>query len=601
MATNDKIIRRSIPLASADFDSIKSSLKEFMKQRPELADYDFDGAMANVLLDQLSLNTHINAFYLNMIGNEAFLKTAVRRDSVVARSEALNYTPSTIRSSSTEVYIQLFPSGTPAYIDIPKYSVFPASGTGISYNFYNLDSVRVVPDINGDYIVDGVEIVEGKFLTHRFVVDANIIEKGIIIPNVNVDSTRMEISIAENTTSTNFINYPPSSNIIDLNSDSEVYFVRELDGFLNVYFGDGFTGKQLVLGSVIRVTYPISSGEASNGAASFTLASSIPGVTSSNVVANSPSFGGAAAESIESIKINAPRYFEAQNRGVTADDYEILVKKQFPNYEDVIAWGGEDNDPPAYGKVFLSIKPASGFYMTQTEKNKVVTFLKTKRVVSITPVIVDPEYIFVKARTTVEYNKDITDKTSGEIEVLVSDRLLTYSDASLSRFDKTMRKSVLSRIIDMSDTSIVSNTLSLTMEKRLFPSIDQKKSISFTFNNPVKENSFISSTFTFNGAAGCYFQSVGNKVSIFRKSGLSTFIVFDNAGTIDYSTGTITTSPIEIDAIPQNELLKDESTGQYYISLSAIPSGDDISAGRKQIVQILSCDATAVPVSKSDI
>lgn len=601
METNDKIIRRSVPLASADFDSIKDSLKEFLKERPELSDYDFDGAVSNLLLDELSLNTHINAFYLNMVGNEAFLKTAVRRDSVVARAEALNYFPRTIRSAIAQAFIELFPVGTPSYIDVEKYTAFTASTTGLSFSFYNSDAFRVSRDATGRYTFDGMNLVEGKFLTHRFTVDANIIERGIIIPNVNVDSSHIKVSIAENAISTNYIDYELSDNIVNLNDSSEIYFIRETEGFLNIYFGDGIIGKRPIIGSVIRVIYPISSGPAANGAVNFALASAIPGVTSASVTTTSPAFGGDAAETIDSIKINAPRFAETQNRSVTAFDYESILRKYYQNIDGVAVWGGEDNNPPRYGRVILAIKPSSGYYMTRTEKSKVEAILKKYNVIAVKPIIVDPEYIFVRVSTTVDYSSFSSDKTSGQIENIVANRVLTYSDTFLSRFDKSLRKSVLSRLIDYSDPSIVSNVSFLTMEKRVFPVINKKAQINVDFSNELKENSVTSSNFTFNGAVGCYFKSVENKIGIYRNSGTNILTVDADVGVIDYDTGIISIDSIEIDDIPQVDSQKDEISGQYYITFSATPRQDDIDAGQRQIVQIISCDVTAEEEDKSDI
>ncbi len=601
METNDKIIRRSVPLASADFDSIKDSLKEFLKERPELSDYDFDGAVSNLLLDELSLNTHINAFYLNMVGNEAFLKTAVRRDSVVARAEALNYFPRTIRSAIAQAFIELFPVGTPSYIDVEKYTAFTASTTGLSFSFYNSDAFRVSRDATGRYTFDGMNLVEGKFLTHRFTVDANIIERGIIIPNVNVDSSHIKVSIAENAISTNYIDYELSDNIVNLNDSSEIYFIRETEGFLNIYFGDGIIGKRPIIGSVIRVIYPISSGPAANGAVNFALASAIPGVTSASVTTTSPAFGGDAAETIDSIKINAPRFAETQNRSVTAFDYESILRKYYQNIDGVAVWGGEDNNPPRYGRVILAIKPSSGYYMTRTEKSKVEAILKKYNVIAVKPIIVDPEYIFVRVSTTVDYSSFSSDKTSGQIENIVANRVLTYSDTFLSRFDKSLRKSVISRLIDYSDPSIVSNVSFLTMEKRVFPVINKKAQINVDFSNELKENSVTSSNFTFNGAVGCYFKSVENKIGIYRNSGTNILTVDADVGVIDYDTGIISIDSIEIDDIPQVDSQKDEISGQYYITFSATPRQDDIDAGQRQIVQIISCDVTAEEVDKSDI
>jgi len=603
MAANDKIIRKSVPLASADFDSIKNSLKEFLKQRPELADYDFDGSVLSVLLDELSLNSHINAFYLNMVGNEAFLKSAVRRDSVVSRAEAIGYVPRSISSSIAKLYIELIPSNItpPSFIDVPKYTQFSTSASGLTFIFQSVDDVRITADSNGKFVIDDVEVVEGKFLTHRFVVDDNIIKHGVIIPNINVDSLRIEVVIAENTTTSNFVTHKKSSDIAILNSDSEVYFIRESEGFINVYFGDGVIGKAPVTGSVVRVTYPVSSGPAANGAVVFSLLSSISGVDSAVTIPSDPSFGGADAESIESIKLNAPRFFETQNRAVTKFDYEAIVRNKYSNIDDVVVWGGEDNVPPVYGKVFIAIKPESGYYMSITEKSAVVSIVKKYNVLSITPIVVDPDYIFVKIVAVVDFSDSLSDVTPGEIQTIVSNRIFAYSDSSISRFDKTLRKSVLSRIIDNSDPSIISNTFGMTLEKRFFPITNEVRQIQQSFSNPIVPGSVTSSEFIFNGATNCFYHSYGEVLGIYRNVGASVFTIIKNAGVVNNETGEIITNPIEIDGISNSITQKDELTGAYFMSFNATPAHENVATNNRQIVQIIKCTVTARKINEFDI
>lgn len=595
MATNDKIIRKSVPLSSADFDTIKTSLKTFLQQRPELADYDFDGSSTNVLLDLLSYNSHVNAFFLNMVGNEAFLKAAVRRASVVARAEANGYNAKSMRSASTTLYVKLVPTTPAVFIPIPKYTVFPASANGISFNFYTLDDVQLYPDTNGDYVYADLPVFEGKFLTHKFVVDQLAIDQGVVIPNVNVDNTLLRVSIAESTTSTNFVEYKQIENIVDVTPNSPVYFVRENEGFVNVYFGDGTLGLPLVLGSVVEIIYPISSGDAANGITKFTLGSSLDNVTSSVVIATSSTYGGAQAESIESIKLNAPQSYQTQNRALCAQDYTTIVKQFYANAQDVIAWGGEDNIPPAYGKVFVSIKPHSGYYMTKAEKNVVYTLLKKKNVAGITPSIVDADYIFLNLNVVFDYNKDQTNLGAGELQTMVGTRIFAYSESSLSRFDAVMRKSVISRIIDNSDPSIISNTFKTTMEKRLFPTLGVSNGISLLYNNQVVPGTLVSTTFTFNNNPACYFADNGNGVvGIFALVSSVVKTISANAGTIDYTNGQVTLNNITISDINNAATQQDIQTGAYFMSFAASPVNDDISPTGQQIVEI----ATVVAVGK---
>lgn len=589
-------VRKSIPLATPDFDAIKTALKTYLKGQDKFTDYDFEGSVMATLLDLLSYNTHFQAFYLNLVGNEAFLSTAVKRDSVVARAKDLGYVPRSAICASAQLFLEMTSATPVSFIDIPENTMFNATAQGSSYIFRTLDTQRVFRNSGGTYSISNLEIVEGKRLTHTFAITDEEIKSGVVIPNTNVDATRLRVYVRDNTTSASFERYERADDIMAQDENSKVYYISEVEGGLtSVYFGDGVISRALILGGEVKIDYMISSGEAPNSIGAFSLSSAISGADSTTIEVVSAATGGSLPESIESIKFRAPKSYETQNRAVTAGDYEEILRQNYSNVDDVICWGGEDNEPPQFGKVFISIQPTVGFFITSAEKEKIQALLKKYNVVTVQPVVVDADYVFVTVSTVVDYDSTQTDKTDGQMIQTVSDAIFEYNSAVLSKFDNDLRFSVLVRNIDASEPSIISNSTTLMLSKRVYPVIDVPQDLNVSFGNAVKTGSIQSSTFTYNGFTDCFFEEsvTFGKLNISKFSGASKIIVAPNVAYIDYTTGTITASGIEFDMVPSQYV--DETTLEPYIKIWATPVTTDISANQRQIIEI---DETMVSVNR---
>ena len=594
--SNEAQIRKSIPLATPDFDQIKSSLKEYLKGQDKFTDYDFEGSVMATILDLLSYNTHFQSFYLNMVGNEAFLSTAVKRDSVVARAKQIGYVPRTASCGSATLFIEMQNSVGLSFIDIPQGTIFNASTAGQTFVFRTMDARRVFRNSDGKYTISDLDIVEGKSFTHTFSINEDKIKSGVVIPNANADSTRLKVYVRDNTTSSNFEKYELFDDVTNQTQDSNVYYISEVEGgLLNVYFGDGVISKQLTLGGEVKVEYVVSSGPAANNIGAFTLVSPIPNSDFTTIEVVSPVTGGALPETIDSIKFRAPKSYESQNRAVTASDYVDILVDHYSNLQDVIAWGGETNTPPQYGKVFLAIKPVVGFFITQSEKEKIQNILKRYNVITVKPVVLDADYVFVTVSTTVDFDGTQTDKSDGDMIQAISDSIIAYNGSTLSKFDKDLRFSALSRQIDTTDAAIISNTTELKLSKRIYPKLNIAQDILISFNNEINQGSIKSSNFTFNGFSSCFFEESQstNKLNISTYQGATKIIVAPNVADVDYVSGNIAITNIEIDMVPSQYI--DELTGEPFIKMWAIPTGNDVLATQRQIVEI---DETQVRVNR---
>jgi len=589
-------VRKSIPLATPDFDAIKSALKTYLKGQDKFTDYDFEGSVMSTLLDLLSYNTHFQAFYLNLVGNEAFLSTAVKRDSVVARAKDLGYTPKSAICASATLFLEMTSATPVSFIDVPENTIFNATVQGSSYIFRTLDTQRVFRNSSGTYSISGLEIVEGKKLTHTFTIGDDEIISGVVIPNPNVDATRLRVLVRDNTTSASFERYERADDIVAQDEESKVYYISEIEGGLTkIYFGDGVISRALILGGEVKIEYLISSGEAPNSIGAFSLSSSIPGALSTTLLVESAATGGALPETIESIKFRAPKSYEAQNRAVTPDDYIEILRNNYSNLEDVICWGGEDNVPPQFGKVFISIQPIVGFFITSAEKEKIQTLLKKFNVVTVKPVVVDADYVFVSVASNVDYDSTQTDKSDGQMSQIVSNAIYDYNSAVLSKFDNDLRFSVLVRNIDSSEPSIISNSTTLLLSKRIYPIINVPQDLNVTFGNQIKQGTVTSSTFTFNGFSDCFFEETvpSGKLNISKFSGASKIIVAPNIADVDYVNGSISASSIEFDMVPSQYV--DEISLEPYIKIWATPVSTDIFANQRQIIEI---DETMVTMNR---
>lgn len=576
----------SIILSSLDFDTLKNTFKSYLRTQDKFNDYDFDGSNMSVLLDLLSYNTFHNAFYLNMIGSEMFLDSAQLRDSVVSHAKELNYTPQSFKSAIASIAIVVKTS------DLTKTSLLVTKGTTFTSNQFNRNFTFSAPEniVLTEYeIADGYkyfggifDIYEGYYVTDTFTYSYDNYER-MILSNKNVDISSITATVFEDG-GANPILYKLSKSLFDLNSSSQVFFIQgaENDSY-EIIFGDGTSGRRPKNNSVIAIEYRIGNGELPNGCTTFIPDSPIGGETNITVSTISNAAGGSVSESIDSIKYNAPRHFTAQQRAVTTEDYETLLKGQFPEVNTVYAYGGEDLDPPQYGKVFVAVDLKETDVLPDSKKSEYYKFLKPRSPVSIDPVFVSPEYTYLGITSKVKYNINVTGLSPSDIKTIVSSSILSYALTNLNTFNKTFRYSKLSQQIDNSQLSIISNETDIQLIKRIVPKLSTYDTLSIKFNTPLLIKNFgtlnysvYSSTFTYKGLSA--FIRDDGKGTLNIISNLNGNVITD-IGTIDYTTGTLNLINFILDAYNGSNLV-------FY----AYPLNKDISVNNNVILNIINTD-----------
>ena len=476
---------KKINVAELDFDAIKQNIKTFLKGQDTFQDYDFEGSGMSVLMDVLAYNTHYNALYNNMTINEMFLDSASKRNSVVSLSKMLGYVPrSAICSKATVSLTLTTPTVGPSVLTLPAYSTFSTSVNGVQYTFYNTSSYTIT-GAGTQYTFPDIKIIEGTPLTFNWEVTAGSI---YVIPNSTIDLTTLKVQVQESSSSSIFETYTNGNDITIANSTTRVYFVKEIDdGLYQLTFGDGVIGKKLDNGNVVHIEYMASNLSAPNGARLFnytgtTLISNATNNISTSVVAT----GGAAAEDIESIRFNAPRTYAAQNRAVTPEDYKAVIYSALPNAKSVAVWGGEDNNPPVYGKIFVCVKPVDATKLTTAEKSNLIsTILNSKNVVSVQPEIVDADYINIALNVTAYYNDRETTRTAEELKTIITNTIFDYDTNELERFESIFKFSKLSRLIDTCEASIISNITTVALRRKMTPRYNVSAQYLINLINPI--------------------------------------------------------------------------------------------------------------------
>lgn len=557
MATNKKI-----NVTELDFDAIKANLKEFLRGQSEFSDYDFEGSGLSVLLDILAYNTHYNALYDNLAVNEMFLDSAIKRNSVVSLAKMLGYTPRSATSSKATVNISITSGATgPTIVTIPANSPFVTNVDGNSYIFYNLEPITAVGSNTSSYFIENAQIVEGEFLSYRFTVGQNT---RYIIPNKNVDLTTLKVRVQESATSSIFKTFQKSDTIVDIAGTDRVYWVKEIDdGLYELIFGDNVSSVGVQSGNVVEVSYLVSSLDAPNGARAFVYNGSNPYAGATVTVSIvSPAAGGAEPEDIDSIKFNAPRDYAAQNRAVTVDDYKTLIFNNFSEAQSVSVWGGEDNDPPVYGKTYICVKPKSSDFLSPQQKSEIINdILGSKKVVSVIPEIVDPDYLRVILNVTAYYNPRETTRSSSELASLIRNNLVNYNNNELNTFNGILRHSVLSRLVDSSEKSIINSVITPTIKKVVTPRYNISAEYTINLINPiysseVPEESISTNGFTIFGSSKTFYlddDGVGNIRLYYIGINSQKVIHNPSIGTVDYSTGKINITNLNITTIEDTE------------------------------------------------
>ena len=597
MATKDKRLR----VTELDFDNVKTNLKTFLKAQNEFKDYDFEGSGMNILLDTLAYNTHYLGFNANMLANEMFLDSAALRSSVVSHAKTLGYEVSSPRAPIATVNISLSTSGTTK--TMPAGTAFTTTVDGTSYQFVTVADVTA-SNTGSAVPFDSVNIYEGSYVTTRYTVDVNDVDQKFLLSDARSDTTTLTVKVQNSASDTTTTTYTRAKDITQLSTSSTVYYLQETDsGLFEVYFGDGTVSAALSDGNIVILQYVVTNKTAANGASSFSSPASIDDVTGVTTTTVTNASGGSEAETIQSIKLNAPLDYATQGRCVTVDDYKTYTKKLFANTQAVSVWGGEDgsydtstgvSSNPEYGKVFISIKSTTGENLTTVQKSNLVTAFAPFKVASITPVVVDPETTFLILSVNFNYDSTATTSTKDELASLISTTISNYNSSDLQEFNSSFRHSKLTGLIDDTDTSILNNTTTVTMGK-FFTPVSSNSSYTISFNN-----AFYNPYTGYNTSAGGVISSTG----FYLDNSTETEYFFDDdgsgnlriyslstgqvrtylnsaAGTVDYSNGTISTTSLLISAVSDVD-----GASSTQIRITAIPKSNDIVPVRNQILEI---------------
>ena len=475
-----------------DFDTIKQNLKNFLNQQSEFTDYDFEGSGLSILLDLLAYNTHYNAYYLNMVANESFLDTALLRDSVVSHAKTLGYVPYSQRAPIATInFTAQSATSNSGRLTIPSGFAFLSNQIdNTSYNFVVLDDVTVTK-ANNQYYFENLDIYEGQLVTYVFNHDQASNPKQVFnLPDVNIDTTTIKVTSIPAAGNTQVTVYNKVTDVLDVTSTSEVYYVQEnKGGKFQIYFGNDVVGKKLPDGAVVSVTYLVTNGTAADKANNFvataTLVDSLnEGINNFVISPVSAASGGSLRESVDEIKFGAPAQFTTQNRLVTFKDYESYIKKNYPSIDSLSVWGGEDELPPVYGKVFISLKPKQNYYISETEKQRIIDdIISPKSIVSIGAEIIEPQYLYLLIDNYVEYDKNKTTQSPEAIKTAIRNAVLSYGNTNLNKFDATFVLSKLQDSVDGVDLNAIrgSETI-LRLQKRFVPELGVSKTYSIQFN-----------------------------------------------------------------------------------------------------------------------
>ena len=484
-------------VSNLDFDQIKIALKDYMRAQSDFTDYDFEGSALATLIDTLAYNTYYTAFNTNMVVNELFIDSATLRDNVVAIAKQLGYRPKSATSPTAYVSFNVTYSNPTT----DKELILKA-GTGfISSYDNNIYSYVVTDDVTGQVINDvatftNVAIKEGTQLTNTFVVNTSLKSQRFILDNQDIDTNTIRVKVYPGGGTFNEP-YLVADNILGVDGESKVFFLDEIeDQRYEVLMGDGVLGKKLENNSRIEVSYLTTSGPESNGVKTFVFSGVLenpngvsPNSFTTTVTSTTPSSGGEEVESTAKIKYTAPKAYGTQDRAVTAQDYEAIVRKVYPATSDIIIFGGEDQEPPEYGKVFIALKPTDASYLTSLTKNRIIQELKKYVVASVEPKLVDPSILFVELTSKIYYNGEMTDQTTSQIRDKVIGSVQSYLDTSdTEKFNGKFRYSKMIGVIDDADKSINSNLTSITMRKDFYPSLNSTFYYELCFQNAFDED-----------------------------------------------------------------------------------------------------------------
>ena len=583
----------SISLTQLDFTEYKNSLKAYLREQNEFKDYDFDGSNLSVLLDILAYNTYQNAFYLNMVSNEMFLDSAKLRDSVISHAKELNYLPRSFTSAKASIQLRITPTDSNKNsIVVPKGTSFITRVDDFSYSFNTNENLVVTNKVNGTFVSESIILYEGNYLSDTYVVNYNnpLIYK---INNRNVDISSVAVTVLEDNGSVTQ-EYARATSLFGHNESSRVFFLQPgIGDSYEVVFGDGVVGRKPKNNAIVIIEYRVSNGELPNGANRFINSGRIDNEANVAVITLTSAQDGAVAEDLNSIKFNAPRAFTTQERAVTAEDYENLLKANFPEINAVTAYGGEDATPPQYGRIFVSVDLTDVDGLPKIKEDEYKRFLRSRSSVAMEPLFITPDYTYLEIDSLVKYNINRTGQNPEDLRAFVIDAILNYANENLNSFSRTFRYSKLVQAIDATDASIISNDTTVNLVKYLTPDLGVPLNLTIDFKSPLTQeipllgdehpivdvHGITSTPFTYTGIENCVLEDNGDGiVRIVTPVGANHKKIVD-VGTVDYNTGVVRLTNFTV---------------QNYIGTSlkiyAEPGFRDITAIQNVILNIIESD-----------
>lgn len=545
-------------LNNLDFNQIKTALKDYMRAQSDFVDYDFEASALSQLLDVLAYNTYYTAFNTNMVVNELFLDSATLRDNVVSLAKQLGYSPKSITSPKAVVNFNVnYPSNAPAATILKAGSGFITNYDNTIYRFIVNEDVRAEV-VNGVSSFSEVTLYEGSLITTKTTVDTTLKSQRFRIENAAVDTNTLKVKVYQSSTSSVYDTYSQANNILDVGANDKVFFVNEMeDETYELFFGDGVLGRKLENGEVVEISYVVTNGPETNGAKTFNfngilfteneVAVTVP-FSISNISTVQNASGGADIETIAKIKYNAPKFYGSQNRAVTTSDYAAIVRNLYPAVGDIIVFGGEDQDPPAYGKVFIAVKPEEAASLSSYTKTQLGKDLRQYTVASVKPEFIDPSILYIEMDSAIYYDGSKTALLPAQVAAKATSAVEEYlKTSSTEKFNGKFRYSKFIGVIDGADRAINSNNTSITLRKDFYAQINSTSYYEICYQNPFLEDcdgSVVSSTgmtvFEYPNYT-TYLEDRSGKIVLYRLDSTTgeKILLNDSIGDIDYAKGEI--------------------------------------------------------------
>lgn len=571
---------KKIRVSDLDYDRIKQSFIDYLKTTETFSDYNYEASGMSTFLNVLAYNSHYQSLMANFLANEMFLDTAVKRSNIVSRAKELGYVPMSRRAAKAVINLTFTQSSTnTSSLILPKGTTFSGNVDDGSFTFstirqYSAPAVQSGNEVT--YTFNNVEIYEGVLTQNTYAYSDT--DYTLTIPNVDVDTTSLKVYVQDiNVPNSSAVEFSRVVNFLTIDNESKVYFLQE--GFnekFEIYFGDNIIGYKPQAGSLVEMSYLVTSGLYGNGADNFTL-TYIPSqvISSSNtVVTVQAASGGTERETSDMIKFNAINSYGAQNRAVVSDDYKSLIANSGINVKNVLTWGGETNDPPRYGTIMVSVQPLSGDELTISQKNTISDLVKSKAVGNTKIEFVNPEYLDLIVNTNVVFDKSVISTSVYELESAVESTIIAYSLVALSTFNNSFRMSNLQTNIDATDISIKNNVTTVLIERRLYPKLYSTFGIKFSYMNGVKN--IKSNMFNTLTNSDCFMEDdgIGNINVYYYNNSIKTVSQF-NVGSIDYITGDVQINSITVTSYNNGSL-----------KIVATPTINDVVTSKNVILRL---------------